>query len=104
MVHGSALDTTHYGLGGENETRVSAVARETRVLGTSAFGAPTFLHMGTRVIAVLQVQRSQEMSVFCRRNIFLPNWSKCFGIDICKQVCNFAAHCDLLCALSESHL
>lgn len=70
MVRVSALDTTHYGLRGELETRVSAVARETSVLGTSAFEAPSFLHMETRVIAVLQVHRSQEMFVFCRCNIF----------------------------------
>jgi hypothetical protein len=43
------------------ETRVSAMARETSVLGTSAFEAPSFLHMGTRIIAILLVQRSQEM-------------------------------------------
>jgi len=69
MVRVSALDTTHYGLGAELETRVSAVTRETSVLGTSAFEAPSFLHMGTRVPAVLQVQRSKETFVFGRCNI-----------------------------------
>jgi hypothetical protein len=58
MVRVSALDTTQCGLGEELETRVPTVARETSVLGTSAFEAPSFLHMETTDTAVLRVQRN----------------------------------------------
>ena len=77
MLHEDIPDYTGKSCNKKLETRVTEVARETSVLGRSAFEAQSFLRMRTTVIAVLQGTKKQRNMYRLWSVRDLPNCWQC---------------------------